>query len=289
LRSALDQEEVAVEVIVVDDGSRDDTRAVLSSVDDGRLVVIKNEQPIGVARARNAAIEMARGEWIAFLDDDDLWAPEKLRLQLRRSREGGLAICFSTVIYLGEGDSIRHITHPPDEADIARALLTENIMGGPSGILIRADVLKQLGGFDERLSALADWDMWIRATGIGTAGYCDEPLVAYRHHDQNMTQAEATEIMDQFALLREKHGQKAKNAGVELGGGWRRRWEAAQALSSGRRLRAARGYLASAVSTRSPRDVLRAIGALGGERLQRLGRRAEDRTIRRPEWLDRYA
>src|SRR4051794_37222555 len=74
LRSALDQERVDLEVIVVDDGSTDDTQEVLSRTYDERLSVIHNERPVGVARARNAAISRARGEWVAFLDDDDLWA-----------------------------------------------------------------------------------------------------------------------------------------------------------------------------------------------------------------------
>src|SRR4051812_3505416 len=78
LGCALDQEGVDLEVIVVDDGSSDDTPEVLGRVEDERLRVIRNERPQGVSRARNSAIERANGDWIAFLDDDDLWAPGKL-------------------------------------------------------------------------------------------------------------------------------------------------------------------------------------------------------------------
>jgi glycosyltransferase involved in cell wall biosynthesis len=287
LASALDQD-VELEVIVVDDGSADDTQEVLSRIDDDRLTVIRNEQPMGVARARNAAIERAKGEWIAFLDDDDLWAPGKLRTQLDHSHTHDHVLCFSTIVYLGEANSVRHITRVEGEPDVSRVLLVDNIVGGPSGVLVRADVLRRVGGFDDRLSALADWDLWIRATRSGTVGICAAPLVAYRHHDESMTKAEAGTILAQFELMQEKHGQEAADAGVELGAEWRRRWQASQELASGHRLRAARGYVRSALRTRNPRDLLRAVGALGGNRLQRLGRRAEARILTRPPWLDRY-
>ncbi|MFL5907144.1 MAG: glycosyltransferase family 2 protein [Solirubrobacterales bacterium] len=288
LRCALDQEGVDLEVIVVDDGSTDDTPEVLERIEDERLRVIRHERPQGVSNARNAAIESATGEWIAFLDDDDLWAPGKLRAQLSECAEQSHSVCFSTVVHLAEGGSVQRIAHVQGDRDMPRELLVNNPVGGPSAALIRADVLERVGGFDVRLSAMADWDLWIRATRTGTVGVADEPLVAYRHHEQSMTQSEAAEMMSQFELLREKHGQEAIDAGLEFGSEWHRRWVAAQDLASGHRLRAAAGWLRSAISTRTPRDVLRAVGALGGDQLQRLGRRAEDRMITRPEWLDRY-
>src|ERR671935_95170 len=82
LPASLGQEDVDLEVVVVDDGSTDATAESLARIDDPRLRVVRHDRPRGVAQARNAGIAAARGEWIALLDDDDLWAPWKLRAQL---------------------------------------------------------------------------------------------------------------------------------------------------------------------------------------------------------------
>jgi hypothetical protein len=155
--------------------------------------------------------------------------------------------------------------------------------------VVQAELLQQVGRFDERLSALADWDLWIRAARGGVVGGCPEPLVACRSHPQNMMVAEVDEIVADFELLREKYGKDARQAGIEFGANVLGRWTAARELASGRRLKAARGYLGVAARDRSPRDVARALGALGGDLFRRLGRYAEARITPRPDWLDRYA
>src|SRR4051794_9306561 len=82
LPSALAQEDVDLEVVVVVDGSTDETASGLESLEDERVRVVRHARPLGLHRARNAGIAAARGEWVAFLDDDDVWAPWKLRTQL---------------------------------------------------------------------------------------------------------------------------------------------------------------------------------------------------------------
>ncbi len=89
LRSALRQERVAIEVIVVDEASIDETPAVLAAVGDPRLKVLRHETPRGLSSARNHGAEQACGEWLAFLDDDDLWAPSKLWRQVTVATETG--------------------------------------------------------------------------------------------------------------------------------------------------------------------------------------------------------
>jgi glycosyltransferase involved in cell wall biosynthesis len=82
LRSVLCQRDVDLELIVVDEGSTDDTPTMLAAVADSRLRVIRNDTPRGVSAARNRGAASARADWVAFLDDDDLWAPDKLTRQL---------------------------------------------------------------------------------------------------------------------------------------------------------------------------------------------------------------
>src|SRR5688500_7386568 len=89
LRSVLRQQDVNLEVIVVDEASTDDTTAMLATVADARVRVIRHETPLGVSSARNRGASEAHGEWLAFLDDDDLWAPDKLARQLQAAQAAG--------------------------------------------------------------------------------------------------------------------------------------------------------------------------------------------------------
>ncbi len=89
LRSALRQQDVDFEVIVVDEASTDGTPAMLAAVGDGRVRVIRHDTPRGLSAARNHGAADARGDWLAFLDDDDLWAPDKLVRQLNAAEQAG--------------------------------------------------------------------------------------------------------------------------------------------------------------------------------------------------------
>src|SRR5262245_25673454 len=89
LRSALGQRGVDLELLIVDDASDDDTAAAAQALGDGRIRVIRLDKPSGVSAARNRGAAAAQGEWLAFLDDDDLWAPDKLARQLDAARESG--------------------------------------------------------------------------------------------------------------------------------------------------------------------------------------------------------
>src|SRR5262249_13690716 len=98
LASALCQEDVRHEVIVVDDGSSDETPDRLSKIKRAGLQVLRHKRPLGVAVARNAGIASARGEWVAFLDDDDFWAPRKLRSQLDTAAATRASFVYSDVL-----------------------------------------------------------------------------------------------------------------------------------------------------------------------------------------------
>jgi glycosyltransferase involved in cell wall biosynthesis len=288
IASALAQGSVETEVIVIDEGSSDDTPEQLQRLGDEPLSVIRHDPPKGVCAARNAGIVRARGEWLAFLDDDDIWAPAKLATLLSRA-EGGHGFAYSSGLEVDERISVIRVRRAPDPQGLPRRLFASNAIGTPSGVILRADLLDRIGGFDERLSALADWDLWIRAAAEATAAACGEALVAYRHHPENMMLKDPAAIGAEFELLRAKHGADAERAGIDFGAPWLVSWRAARDLAAGRRLGAARGYLHRAATARSPRYVARAIGALGGDAVQRLGRAAVARTTPRPDWLDRYA
>jgi glycosyltransferase involved in cell wall biosynthesis len=288
LDSALRQDGVEVEVIVVDEASSDVTPERLPAVGDERLVVIRNDEPRGPGAARNAAIERARGEWVAFLDDDDILAPTSFRTQLAGGADGRV-LSYTGRVEVDDALTVVHRSRPADPADLGHKMLSNNPLGGPSGVLVRRDVLRRVGGFDESFSALADWDLWVRVAALGPAGTAREPLLAYRRHPQNMMVTQAEQVDEEFLRLREKHAAAAKAAGVEFGADWLARWNASRALAEGRRAAAARGYARQALIHRNPRDLVRAAAALGGEPLERLGRAVERRATDRPAWLERYA
>ena len=288
LNSALGQHGVDLEVIVIDEASSDETPARLREISDDRVSVLRNEEPSGPAAARNAAIERASGEWIAFLDDDDILAPTSFRTQLDND-PGGCVLSYTGRVEVDDKLAVMHLTRPAEPDGLERAMLSTNMIGGPSGALVRADALERVGAFDESFAALADWDLWIRVSAAGPVIASREPLLAYRRHPLNMMVTRADEVTREFERLREKHRDAAAAAGVEFGQSWLAHWTASRALAEGKRGAAARGYLRQAIAERNPRDILRAGAALGGDRLWRLGQAAESHTTPHPDWLERYA
>jgi glycosyltransferase involved in cell wall biosynthesis len=289
LRSAFEQQDVDLEVIVIDEASSDETPAGLGRIDDPRLTVIRHDAPEGVARARNAAIERARGRWISFLDDDDLLAPDNFRTQLGHAEDPSVVLLYSGRVEVDEALTVQHLSPPNDPEGLERRILLGNVVGPPSGVLVRSDALERVGAFDESFSAMADWDLWIRIATLGPAKVSTEPLLAYRRHSGSMTVAKGDEVLDEFERLGAKHGPAAATQGIEFGAEFVGPWVASRDLAEGRRLRAARGYARLAVRERSRRNLMRALAAIGGRRLERLGRAMESRATPRPEWLERYA
>ncbi len=158
VESALAQTYHPIEVIVVDDGSSDDTREILRCYGDRIRYVFQENK--GLSAARNTGIRVARGEWIALLDSDDIWAAEKLETQLRcldKHPSAGL------VGALNKSDASFGPPPVPLGCVTVRVLdfLTSTPFG-PSSALIRRDVLEEVGGFDETLRSVEDRDMWLR-------------------------------------------------------------------------------------------------------------------------------
>jgi glycosyltransferase involved in cell wall biosynthesis len=142
-----------------------------------------------LAASRNFGLEFASGEWIAFLDDDDIWLPDKLATQLDAAvREGAdLVTCnFTTFNSDGELPSAG-LTPLPSGLGFAEALMLANYVSGGSAVLVRAAAIRKLGGFDAKLRGCEDWDMWRRLSWDHTFCRLDRALVRYRRHGTNMT------------------------------------------------------------------------------------------------------
>ena len=215
LASALGQTGVDHEVVVVDDGSTDGTADYLSAVTDPRLRILTSSAGRGVSEARNAGLAAARYEWVAFLDDDDLWAPDKLAAQVRVAGEGVEWVTVGAV----DVDDRLQVTggaRPPlAQKDTPRLLHANNIPGGGSGTMVRTQLVRRLGGFDPALQTLADWDLWLRVSPLCDMASVQRPLVAYRVHAGSMSHTD-DRFREELAAVGRKHAASAEAFGVTL-------------------------------------------------------------------------
>lgn len=239
LRSALAQEEVAVEAVVVNDGSTDGTAGVLAG-ETGAVRVVQHGSRRGVAAARNAGIQMAEGEWIAFLDDDDLWSPRKVLRQLEVATAASASWVYGDVIVVNEVGRALVEAAPATDELLDHLLRGGGIPAGASNVIARTELVRSVGGFDERLAHLADRDLWIRLAMRDRPAVCPEALVAYIHHDENMhLDADTAGIWSEVTYLAEKHSsvqsasQRAEEERALLG------WMLASQERAGRRRLAA--------------------------------------------------
>jgi glycosyltransferase involved in cell wall biosynthesis len=177
--SVLAQTESNLELVIVDDASADSTARYLGDLADGdpRVVLVRNINPKGGAGARNEGIAVSRGQWIAFLDDDDEWAPAKLERQLEAMHAHPSAVAC----ILRRSSGRERLQSVPREVTL-RQLLAGNRIGGASMCLSRAPVLREVGGFDEAFASGQDLDLWVRLRGRGPIIGCPEPLVTHRYH-----------------------------------------------------------------------------------------------------------
>jgi glycosyltransferase involved in cell wall biosynthesis len=287
LPSALGQAGVDVEVIVVDDGSIEETGRRLQALAEQEGVrVLRHDRPRGVAAARNTGVAAARAEWVAFLDDDDLWSPHKLAAQLESVAVSGASFAYCGVVVLTEGGTPTEIMEPPRPQGLRDELLRRNSLpAGSSNVLAATRLVRNVGGFDERLSYLADWDLWLKLALAGIPAACDDVLVGYVRHTGAM-QIGGRAAAAELERLRERHGP----AGFRPNGGRLLSWIAGEHRRAGRRSQALGAYACAAVAGRDPRQLLRMAATVvdwrGGGLRQLVSRRAPPTAMLvTPDWL----
>jgi glycosyltransferase involved in cell wall biosynthesis len=211
------------EVIVVDDGSTDDTAAVAAGL--GARVI---SQPNGgIAASRNTGIRNTSGEWIAFLDADDMWAPTKLERQAACIRPGTVLVYTGVRIF--DNDGVRG-QRPAIDPIKARKMLRYCNPIAPSSVLVRREAVVQIGSFRDGLNACEDWGLWFRLMPLGHFEAVPDPLTDYyvypnslSTNPENMLQA-ADAIID-LTLTADLRGLDRW--------AWRRRIRATQLCSAG--------------------------------------------------------
>lgn len=183
IKSVLNQTYQDFEIIVIDDASNDDTIEMLNKVRrlEKRLTIISNKKPMGGAESRNIGISVSNGKWIAFLDDDDSWFPQKLAKQLQALAHKPKAIACSCAYQVNYPLGVKRIITPPSVVSMDQ-LLQANILGGASVCITSSQILKQMGGLDKKLRSSQDWDLWLRLLEKGEIISVNEPLVKYQIH-----------------------------------------------------------------------------------------------------------
>ncbi len=251
LRSALAQRDVELEVVVVDDGSRDRTQDVLASAAaDPRVRRVRRASPGGVGTARNDGIAVARGRWIAFLDDDDVWAPEKLSAQLQALRSSAGPWAYAGDVVVDADLRVLGGAPPPTPSEVLRSLPRHNaVPAGASNVVVSSEVLREVGGFDATLATSEDWDLWLRLARVGAPAYVPRPLVAVTLHAGNAS-ADTARMLEEIETIRRRYGVPVDRAR-------HLRWAAWNALRDHRRVEAA-GYYLRAAAVGDARSLLRA-------------------------------
>lgn len=248
--SALAQTHRDREVIVVDDSSTDDTPLILKSY--GDRIVVHRQPNAGVSGARNTGVERSSGDWVAFLDADDVWRPTKLEAQLAISTT---PISYTNRFNFGNRGHLPEVQSdvtPLLSGDVFERLLLRGNFITVSSVMMTRGVFAELGGFVHQPGGCEDWDFWLRAAQRYEFSMCPEPLVGYRFTANSMSRnyramAPARRRVVSRALDSEKGRKLSWHVRQRIWAETCRTngWDASQA---GARLDALRNYAAAAAA-----------------------------------------
>jgi glycosyltransferase involved in cell wall biosynthesis len=184
IESVQKQEDIKLEIIIINDASNDNTLEFLEDLSHiySNVKYINTTKAVGGSKARNLGINIATGHYIAFLDDDDVWLPNKCIMQinlLKANNKYSAVTCNFKIIY----DRLP-ITRTKKITSISKqnSIYSFNFLGGTSMCLTYTKHLKTINGFDENLPSCQDWDLWIKLSNLGEIAIVDESLVNYYSH-----------------------------------------------------------------------------------------------------------
>jgi glycosyltransferase involved in cell wall biosynthesis len=279
LRTVLWQQSVQTEILVVDDGEEPGTAELVRQVGDSRVRLLRNSNPHGVSGARNMGIAASRGKWIAFLDDDDLWAPRKLAAQLAMAETSGAAWVYAGDVTVDEDLHVVAGAPPPPPTRVISDLPRHNaVPAGSSNVVVRRDLLKAAGTFDPELRTSEDWDLWLRLAAKSAPACVRQPLVALRTH-RRMASRDVEQLLVDVEVVARRHN-------LRMDRGRHERWAAWMCLEDGHRGRALHHY-ARAILAGNVASVGRAaVAAVYPQIARRRTVRMDDWTLEAQRWLD---
>ena len=208
IESALSQTQAASQVIVVDDGSTDETANIAEKF--GEALWCLRQANAGVAAARNRAASEASAEWLLFLDADDLLKQDAIERMVSRAQQGNFGVVYGQSEYFWEGSEKRRV-HGKGIAEGripagTMASFWKSAIATPGAAIIQRDVFEKAGGFRAEFNTAADRDLWMRIGMLAEFGFVNGPVLEKREHDANMSgdrsraRRQAAEV--QFSFLR---------------------------------------------------------------------------------------
>jgi len=188
VRSVLSQTFSEFELIIINDGSADSTVDIVSSIEDERIKVFSYPNA-GQPASRNRGIAQAQGDYIAFIDADDLWTADKLEAQYKALQDNPqAALAYSWTDWIDEsGELLKRGSYITESGDVLSKLLLNDFVANGSNPLIRRQALLDVGGFDESLSNAHDWEMWLRLAMRYPFVAVPSPQVLYRKSTSSMS------------------------------------------------------------------------------------------------------
>ena len=203
-----------IEIIVINDAPEDTVqseaiRKLLNRYNKD-IRYAETKMPKGACNARNMGIEMATGEYLAFLDDDDEWLPGKLEQQMSCMKENPCALVYCAHYFVDKEGKKRLIREPFAATGIREyefeRLLCCNFIGSTSYPLLRRDAIEAVGGFSEALESSQDHDLWLRIAEKYSICYCEEPLVNLYYSEDSISR-DKEKLIQGYEYLLEQYGE----------------------------------------------------------------------------------
>lgn len=205
INSVLCQSYRKFEIIVIDDGSTDGTEEILLPLIDEEKIRYFKQQNSGVSTARNYGVERARGEWVAFLDSDDEWLPNKLQEQINFLKNNShVNIVYGQEIWIRNGIRVNQARNHQKSGGAIFGKCVEQCLIAPSSVVIRKNIFNEIGGFDQSFVVCEDYDLWLKFSSLFEIGYLEKPMIIKYggHADQLSSKYVAMDLWRIRALSR---------------------------------------------------------------------------------------
>ncbi|MBC8432937.1 MAG: glycosyltransferase family 2 protein [Desulfobacterales bacterium] len=206
VNSVLRQTYKELELIIVNDSSKDETEKAIKKYADDRIKYICHQKNLGGSAARNTGIKAAQGKYIALLDDDDGWFPEKLEKQVKHFAEvsDNVGLVYSGFEVIDMNGIVIQKTYPKFKGNLYMRLLERSMIGGSSVPLIKRTCFKKVGLFDQSLRSCQDWDMWMRISEHYAFDFIPEILTKMYSHSHQLSSDYSSMIPGRTRMI-EKH------------------------------------------------------------------------------------
>ena len=218
VESILNQTYGDFELIIIDDGSTDNSIDELLGIQDARIRLIRNRQNLGLIAARNMAVNLAQAPLLACLDADDVAMPKRLELQVEAFRTNPNLTLLGSAAYLidSRGEVFDVIDVPTADSEIRREILRGNKIIH-SSVMMRASVVKPLGGYPVEYSLAEDYALWVRIIPTHTVGNLQERLVQYRVHEGQVSQTKIEDMRQMTAKIQLHTWETLRSSGQSEG------------------------------------------------------------------------